>query len=431
MSLEQLDLYCTSKLNELKQKGTTKGLEKVIVKVAVPDWVKQGKLPSAAEDKNFGPRYFLEGDDSPYLLMNSNSYLGLSLHPKVMTAEEQGVQDYGTGPGAVRFISGTYKPHITLENRLAKFHQRESGMIYSAAYATVMGVLPALINENTLVVSDQLNHNCIINAIRLSHPAKKEIYQHCDMQALEHILSTYANANNTHNKAKIERVLVITDGIFSMRGDHAPLDEIVDICHKYENNFAEGIITIADDSHGVGAFGETGRGTEEYTQSKVDILIATLGKALGVNGGYVVASAPVIEYLRETSPFYIYSNPITPAEAQAAISSLEILESAEGLKRLKKLRTLTAHFENRLTELGFETIVGEHPVTPLMLRDTKTTAQLTKYLFKNKILATGLNYPIVPKGDEEIRFQINANQTLSDIDYVLEILRKFLSHRYT
>lgn len=431
MSLEQLDLYCTSKLDELKDKGAAKGSEKVIAKITVPDWVKRGKLPDAAEDKNFGPRYFLEGDENAYLPMNSNSYLGLSLHPMVIDAEEQGVQNYGTGPGAVRFISGTYQPHIELEKRLAAFHKRESAMIFSAAYAAVMGVLPTLINEHTLVISDQLNHNSIINAIRLSHPAKKEIYQHLDMNALERILSTYASATNTQSGPKIERVLVITDGIFSMRGDHAPLNEIVGICRKYEKNFAEGIITIADDSHGVGAFGETGRGTEEYTQCKVDILIATLGKALGVNGGYVAASAPVIEYLRETSPFYIYSNPITPSEAQAAIGSLEILESGEGFERLEKLRSLTTRFENGLIELGFETLPGEHPVTPLMVRDTKKTAQLTQFLLKNGILATGLNYPVVPKGDEEIRFQINANQTIRDIDTILEVLKNFLAHPHS
>lgn len=133
MSLEQLDLYCTSKLEELKEKGASKGPEKVIAKITVPNWVKRGKLPDAAEDKNFGPRYFLEGDENAYLPMNSNSYLGLSLHPMVIEAEEQGVQNYGTGPGAVRFISGTYKPHIDLEKRLAAFHKRESAMIFSAA----------------------------------------------------------------------------------------------------------------------------------------------------------------------------------------------------------------------------------------------------------------------------------------------------------
>lgn len=428
MSLEQLNVFCTSKLAEMKERGAHKGAEKVIAKIALPGWVKDGRLPNPAEDGNFGPRYFLAEDERAYLLMNSNSYLGLALHPKVMAAEEEGVKHYGTGPGAVRFISGTYQPHVELEKRLAAFHRREAAMIYSAAYAAVMGVLPALIDEHTLVVSDQLNHNCIINAIRLSHPARKEIFKHLDMAELERILSTYASSKPAAGEPEIKRILVITDGIFSMRGDCAPLDEIVAICRKYEQNFAEGIITIADDSHGIGAFGETGRGTEEYTRSQVDILIATLGKALGVNGGYVVASAPVIAYLRETSPFYVYSNPITPSEALAATVSLEILESKEGLERLARLRELTARFEHGLTELGFETIPGEHPVTPLVVRDTQQTALLIEYLFQHGILATGLNYPVVPKGDEEIRFQINANHTTGDIDYLLGVLKNFLTY---
>lgn len=426
MSLEKLNGYCTSKLDELKITGAQKGAEKVITKIALPDWVKSGKLPNSAEDENVGPHYFLASVDKAYLLMSSNSYLGLALHPEVIAAEEKGGKLYGTGPGAVRFIAGTYQPHIELEKRLAAFHGRASAMIYSSAYATVMGVLPALIHENTLVVSDQLNHNCIINAIRLSHPAKKEIYNHLDMTVLERILDRYALSKPIPGEPEIKRVLVITDGVFSMRGDVAPLNEIVTICRKYEQNFEEGIVTIVDDSHGIGAFGKTGRGTEEYTQSKVDILIATLGKALGVNGGYVVASSPIVEYLRETSPFYIYSNPITPSEALAATASLEILESKEGLDRLTRLRDLTARFEHGLTELGFETIPGGHPITPVVVRDTRQTALLTDYLLQNGILATGLNYPVVPKGDEEIRFQINANHTIHDIDYTLGVLKKFL-----
>lgn len=419
MSLEPLNAYCTKKLDALKASGAQKGAERVIARISIPDWVKTGQLPNAQQDQSSGPRYFLADDDTPYLLMNSNSYLGLALHPDVISAEEQGAQHFGTGPGAVRFISGTYTTHIELENRLADFHQREAAMIFSAAYATVMGVLPPLIDEHTLVISDQLNHNSIINAIRLSHPAHKSIYPHLDMNALEQLLHTHVQQSH------IKRVLVVTDGIFSMRGDHAPLNELTAICQKYVQQFEQGVITVVDDSHGVAAFGATGRGTEEYTQCQVDILIATLGKALGVNGGYVTASTPVIEYLRETSPFYIYSNPITPSEAQAAIQSLTLIDSPAGLQRLTKLRQLTARFENGLTQLGFETISGVHPVTPLVVRDTPRTARLIEYLRKNGILATGLNYPVVPQGEEEIRFQINANHTMQDIDDVLNALQRF------
>lgn len=218
---------------------------------------------------------------------------------------------------------------------------------------------------------------------------------------------------------------MVSDGIFSMRGDHAPLDKLLATCQRYEQNFTEGIITIIDDSHGVGAFGKTGRGTEEYTDTKADLLIATLGKAMGVNGGYVTGSSTIIGYLRETAPFYIYSNPITPAEAAAACKSLDILDSAEGCSLLERMRTLTRRLETGLTDLGLEVIGGEHPIVPLLIRDTEKTALLVEYLFQNNILATGLKYPVVPRGDEEIRFQVSADHTQKDIDFVLTVLQQF------
>ena len=197
------------------------------------------------------------------------------------------------------------------------------------------------------------------------------------------------------------------------------------ICNRYESEFEEGIITVVDDSHGVGAFGRTGRGTEEATDARADILVATLGKALGVNGGYVAASQRVIDYLRETSPFYIYSNPITPAEAAAASRALELLDSAEGHCMLTKLRELTHHFERGLVRMGLEIIPSEHPIVPLMIRDTARTTALVNGLFDHNVLVTGLNYPVVPRGDEEIRFQVSADHTQADIDEALQALESF------
>jgi glycine C-acetyltransferase len=211
-----------------------------------------------------------------------------------------------------------------------------------------------------------------------------------------------------------------------MRGDHAPLPEIMAVARKYDDRFPENVLVVADDSHGVGAFGETGRGTEEYTGGeKVDLLIATLGKALGVNGGYVVGRRQIIGYLREKSPFYIYSNPITPAEAAAACAAVEILSGARGRELLDHLRSMTGRFEQGLVDLGFETIPGEHPVVPLMVRDTAKTTAMVEHLFGNGILATGLKFPVVPQGDEEIRFQISADHTAADIDYALQVLSDF------
>jgi len=404
MSLSKLEEKVLSKeLDELNEKGSLKGEETVVTGVR-----------GAEGDK--GPRYFIEGyGDKEFLRMNSNSYLGLALRKEVIEGGEKVAKEFGAGPGAVRFISGTYKPHVELEKRLARFHSREAAMIFSAAYASVMGILPPLISKDTIVISDALNHNCIINAIRLSRPKDKKIYSHNNMNELESdIRECIGNC---------QRVIIVTDGIFSMRGDHAPLPEIADLAEKYEPEFEEGIVTIVDDSHGVGAIGETGRGTMEFThENRVDILVSTLGKALGTNGGYLVSDAKVIEYLRETAPFYIYSNPITVSEASAALKALEILDSDIGRKMLKYLREMTAYFRKGLIDLGYEVIKGEHPIVPLMVRDTKKTIGLVKYLKDNGILVTGLSYPIVPRGDEEIRFQVCADHTKYDLDYVLEVL---------
>ena len=405
MALEKIEALIRKRVDQLKSQGISKGEEKIVT----------GK--QTAKD-GFSERYYLQGyEDRAYLRMNSNSYLGFTDHPKIIQAEAKAAEQFGTGPGAVRFISGTYQAHIDLEKRLAEFHNREACMIISSAYATVMGVLPQFINEHTLVISDALNHNCIINAIRLSSAGNKAIYPHLDLQALNMILES--------NISKMNRVCVVTDGIFSMRGDHAPLHEIKAICSEHEEHYEEGVILIVDDSHGVGAFGNCGRGTEEFTDTKVDIFIATLGKAFGVNGGYIVSNKTVIDYLKETAPLYIYSNPITPAEAAATLQALDILDSTEGEKLLSNLRRLTAKLRSGLVKQGFETIEGEHPIVPILIRDTNKTSALVEHLFNNNILATGLNYPVVPKGDEEIRLQVAANHTTKDIDYVLNVLNSF------
>lgn len=405
MSLKKIELLFHNKLMQLQQQGICKGNEKVIVGV------------KAAQD-GFGPRYYLDGyGEKAFLRMNSNSYLGLALNPVVIKAEAEAAEKFGAGPGAVRFISGTYRPHVELEKRLAQFHGREAAMLFSAAYATMVGVLPQLISEDSLVVSDALNHNCIINAIRLARPAAKEVYAHGDVAALAKILAAHTG--------RFKRVCVVTDGIFSMRGDPAPLDEITACCRYYEDAFAEGIVTLVDDSHGVGAFGKTGRGTEEVTGSRADILIATLGKAFGVNGGYVVSSAATIAYLRETAPLYIYSNPITPAEANASVAALDIVESPDGMRLLEKLRRLSAKLRAGLQRLGFVTLAGEHPIVPVFVRDTNKTSALAAHLFAQNILATGLNYPVVPKGEQEIRLQVSAEHTEKDLDYLLDRLAEF------
>lgn len=402
MAVDKVTPLLRVKLDDLTQTGTAKREERVITGRQQPR-------------DGFGPRYFLKGyGDRTFLRMNANTYLGLGTDPRVIEAEEEGAKRCGAGPGAVRFISGTFEAHRELEMRLAAFHGREAAMIFSAAYAAVMGVLPQFITNDTLVVSDALNHNSIINAIRLARPGAKAVYEHLDTRQLETILDQHLG--------KVKRAIVVTDGVFSMRGDYAPLDEICTVCRHYQEQFDEGVITMVDDSHGVGAIGARGRGTEEATGARADILIATLGKAIGVNGGYIVADRTVIDYLRETSPFYLYSNPITPSEAAAARKALEILDSPEGTGLLRRVGDLAAALRGGLRERGHETIPGNHPIVPLLVRDTAKTRELVKVLFDHNILATGLSYPVVPVGSEEIRFQVSAEHTEKDIDYLLETL---------
>ena len=405
MPLSRITQVLSQELEDLRSEGRAKGKEFIVVDVKKPQ---NGK----------GPRFFLKGyGDKEFIRMNSNSYLGMQFNEEVIKAEEEAARKFGVGPGAVRFISGTYVTHRDLEKRLARFHQREDAMIFSSAYMTVVGIISSLTTPETGIISDELNHNCIINAIRLSRPKERYVYKHLDYDDLENGIRSLIG--------KVKRVIVVTDGVFSMRGDYADLKKIEEITSKYDEKFEENIITIVDDSHGVGAFGDTGRGTEEVTGGKADLLIGTMGKAYGVNGGYVVSSEVITTYLREKAITYIYSNPITPSEAASVLKVLEIIDSDEGKKKLSHLKEMAKRFREGLLNLGYETVVSEHPIVPLLVRDTKKTVELVNYLVENGILATAINYPVVPKGDESIRFQINADHTPSDIDYVLEVLRRY------
>ena len=405
MPHDRIESILLEDLRRLGAEGRRKGKETVVTRVLRASGTR-------------GPRFLVDGEgEKPFLRMNSNGYLGLSLRPEIVAAEHEGVQHFGTGPGAVRFISGTWGPHLELERALARFHGRGAAMLFSSAYATVMGVLPPLITADTAVISDELNHNCIINAIRLARPRERHVYRHLDLAELDARLKDAA--------AACKRAIIVTDGIFSMRGDHAPLAEIDAIARKHDAAFAENVLLVVDDSHGVGAFGATGRGTEERTGAAADILVGTLGKAFGVNGGYAVAGNAVVDYLRETAPLYIYSNPISAGEAVAAAKAVALVDSPVGRDLLRHLSETARRFREGLTHLGFETIAGDHPIVPLVLRDTPRTTALVQYLREHGVLATGLTFPVVPRGSEEIRFQICADHTTADVEDVLRVLREF------
>ncbi len=406
MSTDKLDISLNNELAALQKEGRAKSPERVITDYLPPKG-------------DFGPRYKLMGQTREFIRLNSNSYLSLSNHPKLMAAADEATNDFGVGPGAVRFIDGTFIHHHRLEQRIAKFVGKPGAKIFNSAYTSNCGLALSISNKKTHWIGDQLNHNSIIRAMRITNipSANKGIFKHNDMDDLKRCLDEVS--------PDMERVVVVFDGIFSMRGDYAPIQEINAICAAYDSKFKDGVITVVDDSHGIGAYGDKGRGTPDFCHALPDIIVGTFGKAFGVNGGFIAASETIIESVRQKADTYIYTNPLSVADCAAAEKAIDICDSDEGLALLDNLKKRTAQFRQGLDRLGKESIPGPHPVVPLMVRDTDKTHALVKYLFDNGVLVVGLTFPVVPKGDETIRFQINACHTIADIDYVIELLKKF------
>ncbi|WP_136796310.1 aminotransferase class I/II-fold pyridoxal phosphate-dependent enzyme [Desulfosediminicola ganghwensis] len=403
MSMEKLDAALVAELKSLEEEGRAKPPERVIT----------GYIPPKDER---GPRYTLAGVDGEFIRLNSNSYLSLSNHSALISAADEATHACGVGPGAVRFIDGTFSYHKKLEERIAAFVDKPAAKIFNSAYTSNCGLALTIGNRKTHWIGDQLNHNSIIRGMRISGvPSNhKGIFAHNDMGDLRRCFGEVAD--------DIERVVVIFDGIFSMRGDFAPIDRIIEICKENENRFRDGIITVVDDSHGIGAYGDTGRGTPEHAGAVPDIIIGTFGKAFGVNGGFIAASEMVVEAVRQKADTYIYTNPLSVADCAAATKALDICDSEEGLELLANLKNRTTQFREGLADLGLESIPGPHPVVPLMVRDTTKTRRMVEHLCNKGVLVVGLTFPVVPRGDESIRFQINAAHTRSDIEYVLACL---------
>jgi glycine C-acetyltransferase len=405
MSLERFDAALRQDVTNLVQAGRGKAPERIIV-----DY-KPAKSP-------FGPRYMLKGYAQDFLRMNSNSYLSLSHHPTVLQAADEASHQFGAGPGAVRFIDGTFASHIELEERVAAFCGRPAAKIFNSAYTTNLGLALSIQNKKTFWIGDELNHNCIIRAMRIANVPRshKSIFKHNNMEELKSAIENVPEG--------IERVVVIFDGVFSMRGDHAPIAEINAILAPHRERFSQGLITVVDDSHGIGAYGRTGRGTEEICGAQVDVVVGTFGKAFGVNGGFVASSEAVVEAIRQKADTYIYTNPLSVADCAAATAAVGITDSQEGIDRLAHVQARIAQFRTGLSNLGLESIPGEHPVVPLMVRDTKKTIRMVNEFTARGVLVVGLNFPVVPEGDQTIRFQINAAHTEADINMVLDILRE-------
>jgi glycine C-acetyltransferase len=410
MPLDKLNASLVADVARLEEEGRAKAPERIIV----------GYVPPTGER---GPRYRLRGSDRTFIRMNSNSYLSLSHHPALLRAADEAAHEFGAGPGAVRFIDGTAQPHVDLEARIAAFVGRPSAKVFNSAYTTALGLAIALAGPETYWIGDTLNHNCIIRAMRVANvpSPQRAIYGHNDIGDLERHLSAVPSA--------MRRVVVIFDGIFSMRGDHAPLDRIERLAAAHHDRFRDGVVTVMDDSHGIAAYGATGRGTEEHCGARADVFIGTFGKAFGVNGGFVSGSPELVEAVRQKADTYIYTNPLGAADAAAAIAAIGIADGDEGQRRLADVGVRTRQFRTGLERLGFESIPGPHPVVPLVVRDTDRVRTMVRGLFDRGILAVGLTFPVVPRGDETIRFQINAAHTQADIEEVLGALAELRSEK--
>lgn len=372
------------------------------------------------------PKVIISGKE--YSVFNSNDYLGLRHNPHLKAAEHEASEKFGTGPGAVRFISGTLSVHKELENAVAKFHGRHDAIVFSSAFAANLAVMftlsqgltkDSLVDSNVLVLSDALNHRSIIDGVRLTGLPKdnRKIFVHKDMADFEKVL--------TENVGKYKRVVVVTDGVFSMLGEYQDLAEMKRIIEKYDDKFEQGIMFVIDEAHGVGAVGATGRGTEELQKVRADILVGTFGKAFGADGGYVVGDQTVIDYLRESSATYIYSNSISPGTAAAALRAIRLIDEPEGKKLMESSRNNTQLFKKLMSEAGLQFAADStHPIQPVLIGDTAKTKEIVNKLFEKGFLVTNISYPVVPKGRDEIRVQISAAHSHEEIEVLVKEFKR-------
>jgi len=343
--------------------------------------------------------------DREVINLCANNYLGLANHPAVRAAAQRALDDYGYGMASVRFICGTQQPHKILEQRLARFLGTEDVILYSSCFDANGGLFETLLDERDAVISDALNHASIIDGIRLCK-AQRYRYANSDMAELEQCLQQASGARTR---------LIATDGVFSMDGFIAKLREICDLAERYQ------ALVMVDDSHATGFMGTRGRGTPEHcgVAARVDIVTGTLGKALGGgSGGYVAARGEVIEWLRQRSRPYLFSNSIPPVVAAASLAVLDLLEHGSGLR--EQLFDNTRFFRAALTRAGFSLKPGEHPIIPVMLGDAALAGRIADALLERGVYVIGFSYPVVPKGQARIRTQMSAAHTREQLERAVE-----------
>jgi len=342
-----------------------------------------------------------------YILMCSNNYLGLANHPKIREAAIRAIEEYGVGAGAVRPISGTTDLHIAAEEKLAKFKRREAAILFQSGYVANVGSISALVGDEDAIISEELNHGSIIDGIRLTK-AKRLIYKHLNMEDLEAKLKEAKDSR---------RRFIITDGVFSMDGDIAPLDKIADLADKYD------AIVYVDDAHGEGVLGDHGRGIVDHFKlhDRIDIEMGTLSKAFGVIGGYIASSKEVVEYLKQRARPHLLSSALNPPDVAAIIAAVDLLSSTD--EPLKRLWSNARYFQKSLVDRGFNIGNTKTPITPVMIGDEKKTQQLVGMLFNDyHIFVQAVVYPWVPRGTARIRFQPNATHSIDDLNYVVDSL---------
>ncbi len=381
-----LDLILEKELEELKSLGLFREMKRI--------------------DSTNGPTVIIDGKEM--VLLSSNNYLGLANHPEIKEAQIKAVEEFGTGSGASRLISGNMILHEKLEEKIAKFKDTESAIVFATGYMANVGVISSLIGEGDLVICDKLNHASIIDGARLGR-GDLRVYPHKNLERLEDILK---------KAVSYRRKLLITDGVFSMDGDIAPLPELIEICKKYD------ALLMLDDAHATGVLGERGKGTCEYFGIKegVHIQMGTFSKAFGNLGGYVAGSRTLIEYIRNKARSFIYSTALPPAVVSGSVKAIEIVERDLTLK--DKLWSNIKRFSDALVELGFDIMDTKTQIIPVWIGDASSTMEASEILLKNNIFAPGIRPPTVAKTKCRIRTSLMATHTQEHIDRAIEAFRR-------
>jgi glycine C-acetyltransferase len=380
------------------------------------EWV-QEELDGLKEAGLYNRIRTLGSPQGPWLIVDgkkvlnfcSNNYLGLANHPKLIAAAQEALKKYGAGPGAVRSIAGTMDIHLELEKRLAAFKGVEAAITFQSGFCANLATIPALVGKEDVIFSDELNHASIIDGSRLSG-ARIVKFAHADPADLEKVIK--------ENAGTYRRALMITDGVFSMDGDLAPLDQEYEITSKYD------VMLMVDDAHGEGVVGRGGRGIVDHyhLHGKVDVEVGTMSKAFGSVGGVVAGNAQIIDWLHQRGRPFLFSSAVTPPDVAACIAAVELLESSTEL--VDRLWDNAKYFKTEMKAYGFDTGVSTTPITPIMLGEASLAQQFSRELYENGVFAMALGFPTVPKGKARIRVMISAGHSKDDLDQGLVAFKK-------